>query len=198
MIHKKSYATPNGQVPTREGGLWASMRSRCIVGGVYQAKRPSYIGCRISEEFQDFQYFANWCHAQIGFDQVDPNGTHWQLDKDILGKGKLYSPQTCVFVPSSINGFLLVKRKNKDNLPIGVQAYKKGFKARCKKGNAQTHLGVFKTIEEAFNAYKNYKEQYAIELAITYAGRVDPRVVEFLMNYEVTRYGYAGQNETHE
>jgi hypothetical protein len=43
------------------------------------------------------------------------------LDKDILYKGnKIYSPDTCVFVPQEINALFVKNDANRGDLPIGV------------------------------------------------------------------------------
>ena len=57
----------------------------------------------------------------------------WQLDKDILIKGnKIYSPDTCCFVPSEINNLFVGCNKSRGSLPIGVT-----FNKRLKRYVAQ-------------------------------------------------------------
>ena len=49
----------------------------------------------------------------------------------------------------------------------------------------QLHLGFFKTVEDAFCAYKSAKEAYIKELAQKYITRIDVRAYNALMNYKV-------------
>ena len=53
--------------------------------------------------------------------------------------------------------------------------------------NGKTHnIGRFKTIDLAFQAYKNAKEDYIKEVAELYKDQIDIRVYEALMKYEVS------------
>ena len=92
-------------------------------------KQPTYIECSASENFKFLEYFSKWCNKQIGF-----KNNNWQLDKDILVKGnKIYSEETCCFVPHEINNLLNKQTYGESrDLPVGV-CYDKGrkkFKAR--------------------------------------------------------------------
>ena len=49
----------------------------------------------------------------------------------------------------------------------------------------QEHLGFFNTEIEAFNAYKQAKENYLKELANKWKSQIDERAYNALMNYEV-------------
>ena len=59
------------------------------------------------------------------------------------------------------------------------------FQARLSKGNRRIHLGYYDTPEEAFLVYKKAKEAYVKEVAEEYKGKIDNRLYEALMNYEV-------------
>ena len=179
----RSYTNIDGKSKhTKEYTLWRDMLKRCY-SEKYHKLRPTYLGCSVSEGFKNFQYFAEWCQAQTGFG-LD----NYQLDKDILTKGnKEYDEVSCVFVPRELNSFLIKCDAARGKYPIGVcyivsmtsylaQGYNRG---------KNKHLGYFSTPEEAFQAYKLFKEALAKELAIEYKGLVDPRVIQALLEYTV-------------
>ena len=158
--------------------LWKNMLKRCY-SEVSFKKSPSYEQCLTSETFNHYQQFKTWCNQQLGF-----GNTGWELDKDILVKGnKVYSEDTCCFVPKEINLLLVKHDKGRGNYSLGVDYHKsrKQFRARC----SDKHLGWFNTEIEAFNAYKTAKEDYIKSLANKWKDQIDPRVYEALMNYQV-------------
>ena len=158
--------------------LWKNMLKRCY-SEVSFKKSPSYEQCLTSETFNHYQQFKTWCNQQLGF-----GNTGWELDKDILVKGnKIYSEDTCCFVPKEINLLLVKHDKGRGNYSLGVDYHKsrKQFRARC----SDKHLGWFNTELEAFLAYKEAKEQYIKEVANKWKDQIDPRAYEALMKYEV-------------
>ena len=174
-------------VQTKEYMLWYSMLKRCY-SDTYKKQRPTYIGCEVSENFKSYEYFYEWCNAQIGFDN-EGNENPFHLDKDLLIKGnKVYSESTCVFIPHEIN-LLLIKRESlRGEYLIGVywSNTNKVFIARVHKNKGkQEYLGCFKTELEAFNAYKVAKEAFVKEQAEKWKDKIDERAYEALMNYTV-------------
>lgn len=158
---------------------WRGMFSRCY--GKVKEKEPSYIGCTVCDEWKYFSNFKQW------FDKNYIDGNH--LDKDILVKGnKMYSPETCCFVPQRINSILVLNKKNRGRYPIGVFMDKQGY--YC----SQFHwfgkhilIGRFKTVQEAFLAYKDTKEKYIRIIAKDYyeRGLIKQNVFNALMNYKI-------------
>lgn len=66
--------------------------------------KPTYEGCTVCDEWLYFSNFKKW------FDENYIEG--FQLDKDIIIRGnKVYSPQTCCFVPKEINIISKIKVK---------------------------------------------------------------------------------------
>ena len=182
VIGDKYPSKVNG-VLTKEYKLWTSMLVRCYSES-FKKKRPTYEGCEVSDNFLRYQYFYEWCNKQVGFDNEG-----WQLDKDLLMKGnKVYSENTCVFLPSEVNS-LLVKRENmRGEYLIGVSWNKKAsaFVSQISKNKGmQEHLGVFNTELEAFNAYKTAKEYFIKEQANKWKSQIDERAYKALMNYTV-------------
>ena len=170
-------------VQTKEYELWKSMLRRCY-SDKYQKKYPTYEGCKVSDRFKSYEHFYEWCNNQIGFDN---DGFH--LDKDLLIKGnKVYSEDSCVFIPQEINTLLTKSTASRGEHLIGVCWHKarKAFMAQVGKGKGKLkHLGYFTTEIEAFNAYKEAKESFVKEQANKYKSRIDPRAYEALMKYKV-------------
>ena len=173
----------NGSI-TKEYDLWKSMLTRCY-DPKFHIRRPTYIGCTVSENFKNFQYFAEWCNNQIGF-----GNRGWQLDKDILLIGnKGYNENICVFVPSQLNSLLINKSNYRGEEPVGVQlkSARNKYVARISIGGERKWLGTFDNEDDAFNSYKICKEYNIKEMAHKYEGLIDPRVYNCLMAWEIDR-----------
>lgn len=172
-------ATKDGKI-LKEYDVWRQVLVRCY-DPKYQKKKPSYIGCSVSENFKNFTYFYEWARQQIGFGQEN-----YHLDKDLLIKGnKLYSEDTCLFLPQELNSLLLSNKAVRGSLPIGVCAHNGKFLAQCLRKPASHHVGVFDTPELAFLAYKEAKETYIKLQAEKWKALIDPRAFAALMAYEV-------------
>jgi len=163
--------------------IWSGMleRSYCLK---VQKKQPTYRNCSVSKDFKSYSYFHEWCLEQISFGQKG-----FQLDKDLLVRGnKVYSENTCLFLPSEINKILTKREACRGNLPIGVALRPKWnrFSAQGTFGNFhKKHLGFFGTAEEAFSVYKQVKESYIKFQAEQWKAFIDPRAYAALMAYEV-------------
>ena len=173
-------------VQTAEYLYWIGMLDRCYEKSGRSG--ASYLDCTVSQKFRRLSDFSRWCENQIGFKDVDDKGRKYQLDKDILSKGnKIYSPETCCFVPQEINKLLLKRDKSRGDCPIGVYYNKvaKKYQSRVNKYDEEAYLGIFDTPEEAFYVYKREKEKYIKEVANKWKDKVDIRVYEALINYKV-------------
>ena len=186
VVGTKYPITING-VLTKEYELWQSMLRRCYSDSS-KKKCPTYEGCEVSAKFKSFEYFYEWCNKQIGFyNQGNENPFH--LDKDLLIKGnKVYSEDSCVFIPSEINLLLTKRTASRGEYLIGVSWHKtkKAFVVRVNKNKGKPEwLGLFKTEIEAFNTYKTAKEAFIKEQANKWKSQIDPRAYNALMNYQV-------------
>ena len=177
------YPSKVSGVITKEYKLWAHMLERCY-SDICQKKKPTYEGCEISDKLKSYEYFYEWCNKQIGFGVKG-----FQLDKDLLIKGnKVYSEDSCVFIPKEINILLTKSTASRGEYLIGVSWHKthKAFVARVGKNKGKPEwLGSFNTELEAFNAYKVAKEAFVKEQANKWRGKIDVRAYNALMNYEV-------------
>ena len=163
---------------------WVDVLKRVYVE---KKSRTSYLDVSVCDEWHNFQNFAEWFYNQEFYEAKDENGKRYDLDKDILVKGnKIYSPETCCFVPSEINCLFIRNKRFRGNLPIGVTKSGKRFVSRLSKGfGNRVFLGSFKTETEAFLAYKKAKELYLRELAEKYRNKVCNKTYLALVKYEV-------------
>lgn len=180
-INDRTYpANINGKA-TKEYNLWTAMLSRCYSASELE-KHPTYIGCSVSDTFKCYSLFYEWCHGQIGFGM-----SGFQLDKDLLIKGnKQYSEHTCIFIPKYLNSLLTNSRLSRGPLPIGVTKEGNSFQAQCNVLGVKKYLGMFKTPELAFNAYKTFKEDYIKQQAELYKNSIDVRAYNALINYIIS------------
>lgn len=147
----KSYVEEGLPYATKMYSIWNKMKCRCKVGGAHQRNNPSYIGCTMSENFKDFQYFADWYSNQKGYGEY---GYH--LDKDLLFTGNmLYSEHTCTLVPPALNNFLVRSKKRQGAYPVGVSFDKSilQYSSDIRIDGKSTCLGKFSTAEEAHDVY---------------------------------------------
>ena len=173
-----------GNLP-KEYKLWQDMLKRCYNSKFVQ-KNPTYKDCHVSENFKYYPYFKDWCSKQIGF-----GNDGWHLDKDILVKGnKLYSEDTCCFVPREINYLLVNRRLHRGEYPVGVSYDKQRdkFVAGYSVNGVRKGLGRYDTIEEAFRVYKLAKESHIKQIAEAWKSSIDNRVYNALINYNVDMY----------
>lgn len=153
--------------------IWRAMIMRCE-DKAYKEKYPTYEDCYICTEWQSFSNFKEW------FDKHYVEG--WALDKDIIVKGnKVYSPDTCCFVPVEINSAFTTNKKNRGDCLIGASRFGDRFIST----NHHHYLGIADTQEEIFAKYKEYKESRLKELADKYKTQLEPRAYNAICNYKI-------------
>ena len=154
----------------------------------HQEKYPTYKGCTVEDYLLNFQNMGKW----IDENYYEVPGEKMQLDKDILCKGnKVYSRESCIFVPQRIN-LLFVKHDNaRGKDPIGVTPTSSdNYRVRCNNGYGKSvYLGTYSTKVEAFQVYKEYKEKVIKEVIDSYKGKIpEPhysRLKAAMYNYKV-------------
>jgi hypothetical protein len=155
---------------------WTAMLSRCYSKKL-QVKFPTYIGCTVHRDWLYLSNFTKWVDQQPNRDWINCN-----LDKDFILEGnKIYSPDTCVFINSRVNVFIIDRSASRGNYLIGVYWNKKDkkFMAHCRdpfKINS-AYVGSFDTELEAHLAWKVRKHEYSLRLADL---QTDERVAEVL------------------
>lgn len=161
---------------------WTSMIRRCY-SDKYHKVKPTYKDCTVCEEWRYYSNFEKW------FKQHYRDG--YVLDKDIIVQGnKTYSPDTCCFVPSYINGLLSTNVKQRGNYKLGVHLKDGKYIAQCGIGKYPTYIGRFDNEDDAHEAYKKAKYAEIKRVATTSLkkGEIDERVYNALLNYEISEY----------
>lgn len=162
---------------------WENMIRRCYYENSLN-KHETYIGCNILEEWLCFDIFLEWFEDNY----YNCNNERMDLDKDILFKGnKIYSPQTCVFVPHRINTLFVKKDKNRGNLPIGVfwDEDRHKYKATWREKDSKSRSKRFIYLIDAFNCYKTNKERVIKQVADEYKDKIPQKLYDAMYKYEV-------------
>lgn len=161
---------------------WTNMMTRCYSEKEHK-RNPKYKDCRATIEWHNFQNFAAWYDENF----YEVKGNMMCLDKDILVKGnKIYSPKTCIFVPMRINTLFTKRDSKRGQFPIGVTKVNKKYRAHCSNIlEISENLGLYDTVEEAFNVYKVHKEKYIKEVANDYKDKIPENLYNTMINYKV-------------
>ena len=173
---------------TRVYNTWSNMLQRCY-DPKYQEKHITYKNCNVSEEFHNFQNFGEW--DSENYYKIE--GERMCLDKDILVKrNKIYSPDTCIYVPKTINLLFTKCDKLRGKSVIGTTLRKNGkYETWCNIFNPETgkskreYLGVYATEVEAFEVYKYYKERNIKEVADYFKKEIPSELYGGMYKYEV-------------
>lgn len=173
---------------TREYQVWSNMIRRCY-DPVHQKRNPSYAGIICAEEWRYYENFYSWYHTQENYAVINQL-ENYALDKDIICKGnRIYAPDKCTLVPTRINNLLLKPTRKRGKYPVGVTYYPRNKKYGAESGGKNRHifLGLYTTPEEAFNAYKAYKETEIQRTATEEynKGTITKQCYEALMAYKV-------------
>lgn len=82
---------------------WKAILCRCYCKKSLE-RNPTYVGCTVDPVWHNYQNFAKWYH--------DNEVVGYHIDKDLKIRGnKVYSPETCTFVPPEDNVPQLITRQ---------------------------------------------------------------------------------------
>lgn len=183
----KYKVSENGKL-TRVFSTWYHMLTRCY-SDKHHEEYPTYINCSASEEFYNFQAFGEW--DSENYYQIDDE--KMCLDKDILIKGnKIYSPETCIYVPEIINNLFVKNNKTRGESVIGTIPHQGKYVAQCSLINLKTgkskreYLGIYRTQEKAFEVYKHYKEKNIKQIADKYKDKIPSKLYDALYDYQIS------------
>ena len=156
---------------------WRNMLQRCY-SEKFHHRNQTYAGVKVCDEWLSFMAFRKWWVEN----QVDG----WQLDKDLLSDNRIYSPETCIFVPSWLNHFTIDCGAARGGWPVGVYFNKEAgaLKAQCRHPFGRREwLGTFSTPEEGHAAWLARKLEIARELKNLMDdidARIFPRIIEII------------------
>lgn len=177
----KYKATCSGNKITEAYSAWQNMLRRAYCPK-YHAISPTYIGCSVSDEWLEYQEFAEW------FENHEYSNHGYQLDKDLLiPDNKIYTPDRCAFVPSQLNKLLIDCGNTRGQYKQGVSFYKGNskFVARISINGKKKHLGYFETELDAYCTYKKEKEENVKRMANLWRDNIADEVYHALMRWEL-------------
>ena len=137
--------------------IWNRILQRCY-SEKYHKRHPAYKYATVCKEWHNFQIFAKWCE----YNYIDG----YDLDKDLLGGDKIYSPETCIFIPPALNAFLANNHSTNKSGYIGVSwdNARNKWDACITDGNGKNNrIGYYTDIKDASAAYKAQRKIYAQE-----------------------------------
>ena len=156
----KYTATENGK-KTDKYKIYYSMLQRCY-DPKHQERYPTYKDCRVEDYLLNFQHMGKW---------IEEN--YYKVPGE------------------RINTLFVKNDKTRGENPIGVSDLPSGnYQVMCNNRYGKNiYLGTYTTKEEAFQAYKNYKEKVIKEVIDSYEGKIpEPhysRLKTAMYNYKV-------------
>ena len=173
---------------SKEYRTWYQMLKRCFDSKTKEEK-PTYQNASCCKEWLSFDNFCNWLYSQENYKTW--KDLKWSaIDKDILFKGnKIYSPENCLLVPVNVNNLFVKHDALRGDYPIGVCLVNNKYAANCTNPiqNRIVRIGLYDTIDEAFAAYKKYKENLIKEIAIIEynKGTITKKCRDAMLTYKV-------------
>lgn len=158
--------------------VWRTLLGRCCTEK-HREQFPAYADCQVCDEWLCYQNFAEWWNENMY--HVGTERMH--IDKDIMySDNKLYSPDTCIIVPQSINEiFHLSGRKTKDkDLPYTIRRTNKGMYSVSYKSES---LGIYNTVDECLTVYMKAKRKHIKEKVKEMEDELPDKVKSILLNW---------------
>ena len=163
---------------------WQMILKKCF-DQEYKTQHPTYKNVTMCEEWKRFSVFKKWFDANYveGYD----------LDKDLLSDNgrKIYSPDTCCFIPHRLNLLLCSKKLGKDGLPRGIRKECYSYAVRiCLHKGKRIRIGKIRSINEAIDIYNKIKREYIASIVLEYYknGLITKRVYDGFLNYDFRKF----------
>ena len=147
-------SAPKGSSKDELYRTWSNLLYRNYGNNTSFKDFVNYIICYVCDDWLFFDKFREWV-----LNQELPT-CKFNIDKDLLSSInddiKVYSPDTCLVLPYSINTALSVYRPMSDNTgALGVSATKSGtYVSRIRDGNTKVTLGTFDNVDHAHRAWQ--------------------------------------------
>lgn len=156
---------------------WNSMLRR-----VTGRNSTCYKGCSVCEEWLCYQNFAKWWHENY-YDC----GEKLELDKDIkVVNNKIYSPDTCLLVPHSINSLFCKSTKSRGKYPLGISRYENLYVATVSnKREGCLITKAFKDFNKAREFYFFEKKKIINKICDEYADKIPKEILRYVKIYKI-------------
>ncbi len=160
---------------------WYNMLRRAYCPKLH-AIQPTYVGCSVTDEWLEYQNFAEWFEAH----EYSDYGYH--LDKDLLlPDNKIYAPDYYAFVPRQLNNLLTdcgsARGQNKQGICFDKTRSK--FVTYIRINSKLKKLGYFDSELEAYQVYKTAKEANVKRMANHWQDDIASNVYDALMQWEL-------------
>lgn len=154
---------------------WHSMLNRCYGKRSYY---NSYKEITVCDEWLCYANFKKWFDKNY----YKVKNERMEIDKDIILKNnKIYSPNTCIFVPQKINNLFISINKKKAIYKNKSNTYY--YYKRDRKRQKNILVNNFKTYEEAYKDYKKQKEINIKKTINEYKNLLPLNIFNILNNY---------------
>jgi hypothetical protein len=172
---------------TESGVMWNGVKRRTNDKFTKTYANNKYIGA--INKFKSFDSFVEWVRKQVGY------GMKYDLDSDILMPStgcKIYSEETCLLIPSSLNRFLQRSKGSEIGLKgVCFDNSRQVYLVQCyfenDIGKPNKVSKYFKNLDDAKSFYADTKNKCA-ELWLERLERgdyeVDLRVIEYMKNWK--------------
>lgn len=162
LPHATRFIDEQGKIRTHSGyRQWSDMLIRCY-SEKSRFRHPTYADVTVCDEWLKASNFVAWQKTQY-------REEGWQLDKDLLVvRNKVYSPETCMYIPRWLNVFTSDGGAARGKYLIGVSYHKisKKLVAQCRNpvSGRTEYLGLFEDEMEAHLAWRKRKLEHALTL----------------------------------
>lgn len=148
----------------------------------------SYTDVIVCDEWKDFNNFWEWIKPYYDKGLIPK---YWHMDKDLLSPPdqKIYSPETCCFLPPEINSLIVVKPTKESTDPFHKGRsldynYSYGMYFIKKSNVGGKWLGYFYTKNEALEALCKYRVKQMKALVKQYEKMLDPNIIPTLLSWK--------------